>query len=108
MSITTLVLLGGAILRCLTRWPPVDHRARFALLAFIAIAALALYPMALGIGLADPYRLGYETVKALAENFKGIHPSKRVDMPVREIVKADLEKPDVQKLLFPPWLKDEH
>ncbi len=55
----------------------------------------------------DPYRLGYETVKALADNFKGIKPAKKVDMPARVIVKADLEKPDVQALLFPPWLKDE-
>ncbi|MSU49393.1 MAG: hypothetical protein EXS37_09960 [Opitutus sp.] len=59
LSITTLLLLGSAVLRRLTGWPPVDPRARFALLAFIAAAALALYPMALGVGRFDPYRLGY-------------------------------------------------
>src|SRR5207244_1517897 len=59
LSITTLVLLGTAIVRQVTGWPRVDRRARFALLAFIAAAALALYPMALGVGMFDPYRLGY-------------------------------------------------
>ena len=59
LSITTLVLLGSAILRGVTGWPPVDRRARLALLAYIAATALVLYPMALGLGLFDPYRLGY-------------------------------------------------
>ena len=40
-------------------WPPAYRRARFALLAFVSAAALALYPMALGVGMLDPYRLGY-------------------------------------------------
>jgi hypothetical protein len=59
LSITTLVLLGGAILRGLTGWPPVDPRSRWVLLSLVAVAALALYPMALGLGMYDPYRLGY-------------------------------------------------
>ena len=59
LSVTTLVLLGSAIVRCLANWPPADHRARFALVAFISVAALVLYPMALGVGMFDPYRLGY-------------------------------------------------
>ena len=36
-----------------------DRRARFVLLAFVSATALFLYPMALGLGLFDPYRLGY-------------------------------------------------
>ena len=59
LSITTLILLGSVILRCLTGWPPQDPSGRFALLAFIAALALALYPLALGVGMFDPYRLGY-------------------------------------------------
>ena len=59
LSVTTLVLIGSAIVRALTGWPTVDRRARFGLLAFISVAALALYPMALGVGMFDPYRLGY-------------------------------------------------
>ena len=50
---------GSAMLRGLTGWLPVNDRARVALLGFVAVAALALYPMALGAGLFDPYRLGY-------------------------------------------------
>jgi hypothetical protein len=59
LSVTTLVLLGSAILRSLTGWPPVNGRARLALLGAITVTALALYPMALGVGFFDPYRLGY-------------------------------------------------
>ena len=59
LSITTLVLLGGATLRRLSGAAPVVRRTRFATLVFVAVAALALYPMALGVGLFDPYRLGY-------------------------------------------------
>jgi hypothetical protein len=59
LSITTLVLLGHAILRRATGWPPVDRGAQLALLGGVALAALVLYPMALGVGLVDPYRLGY-------------------------------------------------
>jgi len=59
LSITTLVLCGGAILRSLIGRPMRDDRTRFAHVTLIAGAALALYPMALGVGLFDPYRLGY-------------------------------------------------
>ena len=59
LSLTTLVLLGSAIVSTFTGWPCVDHRGRLVLVAFISVAALALYPMALGVGMFDPYRLGY-------------------------------------------------
>jgi hypothetical protein len=59
LSITTLLLLGGVILRALTGWPLVDPRSHRTLLALVAAAALALYPMALGLGMYDPYRLGF-------------------------------------------------
>lgn len=69
LSITTVILLGSAIIRCVTRSPRVDHRTRFALLAFISAAALALYPMALGVGMFDPYRLGYGSPALLSALF---------------------------------------
>jgi len=53
----------------------------------------------------DPFRLGYEAVKSLAEKLGGRTPVRRLDLPVRAIVRADLEKPDVRALLFPEWLK---
>ncbi len=59
LSITTLVLLGGATFRRLTGGAPAESRARFKALVFVAVAAIVLYPMALGIGRFDPYRLGY-------------------------------------------------
>lgn len=57
LSITTLVLLWCALLK--PRCSSIKCNNRFALLILIAFAALALYPMALGIGAYDPYRLGY-------------------------------------------------
>jgi len=53
----------------------------------------------------DPFRIGYEAVKSLAEKLGGRTPQKRLDLPARMIVKSDLGKPDVKALLFPEWLK---
>jgi hypothetical protein len=59
LSITSLVLLMLAILRPLFGWASSDTKTKTALLILITFAALGLYPMALGIGFFDPYRLGY-------------------------------------------------
>lgn len=59
LSITTLILCGSAIFRSLTGRPIADDGTRLTRMTLIALAALALYPMALGVGLFDPYRLGY-------------------------------------------------
>lgn len=57
LSITTMLLLWGALLR---PWlVSTNVRSRRALLLLIALAALTLYPLALGIGAFDPYSLGY-------------------------------------------------
>jgi len=53
----------------------------------------------------DPFRIGYEAVKSLAEKLSGRTPARRLDLPARVIVKSDLDKPDVKALLFPEWLK---
>lgn len=50
----------------------------------------------------DPFRIGYETVRALAEYLTGKTPGKRVDLPARAIVKADLEKPEIREMLKTP------
>jgi ribose transport system substrate-binding protein len=52
----------------------------------------------------DPFRIGYEAVKSLAEKLDGKTPLHRMDLPVGEITRADLDKPDVKALLFPEWL----
>ncbi len=47
----------------------------------------------------DPFRLGYEAVKSLAEKLNGATPQKILELPVRAIVKTDLDKPGVKALL---------
>ncbi len=53
----------------------------------------------------DPFRIGYEAVRTLAEKLSGKTPPRRQDLAARVITRPDLNKPDVQALLFPPWLK---
>jgi ribose transport system substrate-binding protein len=48
----------------------------------------------------DPYKIGYEAVRSLADKLAGRSPAKRSDLPAREIVLADLTKPDVRELLL--------
>src|SRR5260370_6362434 len=55
----------------------------------------------------DPYRIGYEAVKSLVMKLNGETPPKQMDLQARVIVKADLDKPEVQALLFPKWKKEE-
>lgn len=59
LSITSLILLSSAIVNRLADWQPLDAKSRLALLLLVVIAALWLYPMALGMGYFDPYRMGY-------------------------------------------------
>jgi ribose transport system substrate-binding protein len=53
----------------------------------------------------DPFRIGYEAVKSLAEKLDGVTPPKHLELLARVIVKADLDKPDVRALLSPEWLR---
>lgn len=60
LSITTLALLWCALLQpWLDKSVQHNKQSRHTLLILIALAALVLYPMALGVGAFDPYRLGY-------------------------------------------------
>ncbi len=59
VSITTLLLLCSVLAKPRLSCATLDNKNRLALFGFIALAALALYPIALGIGAYDPYRLGY-------------------------------------------------
>ncbi len=57
VSVTTLVVLWFVLLNS---WRGASNEEnRLALLILIVLAAIALYPMALGAGKYDPYRLGY-------------------------------------------------
>jgi ribose transport system substrate-binding protein len=51
----------------------------------------------------DPYRIGYEAVHTLVMKLNGETPPQTMDLKARVIVKQDLEKPEVQALLFPKW-----
>jgi hypothetical protein len=65
LSITTLVLLGGAMLRPWLGSCTADgaaDRQRLPLLALIGLVAIIFYPMALGAGAYDPYHLGYASL----------------------------------------------
>ncbi len=81
LSVTSLAALMLSILRPLFGWRRADTQSSFALQILIALAAVALYPMALGIGSFDPYRLGYGNLWfmgvllaiALAACFRHIH-----------------------------------
>lgn len=59
LSITSLVLLMLTILRPLLGLHSSGTKASFTLQILITVAALGLYPLALGISSIDPYRLGY-------------------------------------------------
>ena len=50
----------------------------------------------------DPYKMGYESVKSLADLWAGRTPPKRIDSGARLVTKDDLAKPEFQKLLNPP------
>ncbi len=59
LSITTLALLWCALLGPWCDCVKVQARHRVALLILIGLSSLVFYPMALGAGMFDPYRLGY-------------------------------------------------
>ena len=62
LSIPTLVLLGLSLVRAFSKRVPVEDRNRNALLRVILIVAIVFYPIVLGIGMFDPYRLGYANI----------------------------------------------
>lgn len=64
LSITTLVLLCASVLRTQLGWPVLPGRDK--LLLLLVIAAAGFYPLALGWGEYDPYRLGYGSYWMLA------------------------------------------
>lgn len=49
----------------------------------------------------DPYKMGYDSVKFLADKLNGGAPPKRVDLSARVVTKADLDKPETKQLLNP-------
>ena len=66
LSITTLVLLGYALRGYWHGCVKVETKHSPALLLLIGLCALIFYPMALGVGAYDPYRLGYGNFQFVA------------------------------------------
>jgi hypothetical protein len=59
LSLTTLVLLLRGLARDIRGGDPDDPRTTLTLQGLVAVAGVVLYPLALGLGAWDPYRLGY-------------------------------------------------
>jgi ribose transport system substrate-binding protein len=49
----------------------------------------------------DPFRMGHDAVKTIVDKLNGQTPPKHIDLSARVITKADLDKVEVQRLLFP-------
>jgi ribose transport system substrate-binding protein len=49
----------------------------------------------------DPFRIGYEGVRAVTEKLDGTSPAKKIDLSATVITKPDLDKPEIRKLLHP-------
>jgi ribose transport system substrate-binding protein len=49
----------------------------------------------------DPFKIGFEAVRAVAEKLDGKTPPKKMDLSARVITKADLGQPEIQALLHP-------
>jgi hypothetical protein len=59
LSVTALLLLLRHLLRPALGLGPIDGRSRIALQSLAAAGGLLLYPLTLGFGPADPYRVGF-------------------------------------------------
>lgn len=49
----------------------------------------------------DPFKMGHDAVKFLADKLNGEAPPKRADLSARVVTKADLDKPETKQLLNP-------
>jgi hypothetical protein len=59
LSLTTLVLLLSTLYANVRREGFIDRRSMLALRWLATVGGLVLYPLSLGLGAGDPYRLGY-------------------------------------------------
>lgn len=58
--------------------------------------------------LQDPFRMGYESVRALGRKLKGEQGAAEIDSGVRLVKREDLDLPEIRSLLQPDlaqWLK---
>jgi ribose transport system substrate-binding protein len=53
----------------------------------------------------DPFKIGFEGVRAVSEKLDGKTPGKKVDLSAVVITKANLDQPEIQQLLHPDLKK---
>lgn len=56
----------------------------------------------------NPFKMGYESAKAIGEKMAGRAPAAEVDSGVQLVIAADLQRPEIRELLLPDlsrWLK---
>ena len=53
----------------------------------------------------DPFRMGHEAVRTLAEKLAGRSPEKSLNLRATVVTKADLDKPQIHTLLYPDLKK---
>ncbi len=53
----------------------------------------------------DPFKIGFEGVRAVTEKLDGKTPEKKIDLSAAVITKADLDRPEIQQLLHPDLKK---
>jgi ribose transport system substrate-binding protein len=51
--------------------------------------------------LQDPFKIGFEAVKTVVDKINGQTPPKRMDLPAVVVTKANLDSPDMQRLVKP-------
>jgi hypothetical protein len=67
LSITSVLLLAVALIARIRQSADATDNGlcnshnRFAVLLFVSVLALLLYPFALGVGMVDPYRFGFSS-----------------------------------------------
>lgn len=49
----------------------------------------------------NPFLMGFEAVKSIVDKLNGVEPPRRRDLPARVITAADLDDPEVRKVLSP-------
>ncbi|HSE36372.1 MAG TPA: sugar ABC transporter substrate-binding protein, partial [Blastocatellia bacterium] len=52
--------------------------------------------------LQDPFKMGYEGVKAIVDKLNGRTPQRRLDTGVKLLTKENLDTPEMQRLIKAP------
>ncbi len=113
LSIATLVLLLLAAVRSFSGNALVGEQDRLAMLRAVLIAAVLFYPFALGLGMFDPYRLGYGNLWLLAALLGvAIWAAWRYSVLLASCLALAVaawsagwyESPNLWDYLFDPWL----